>query len=126
MLIQDKLTWNNDVEKNLARLATLGVDCVALELPDPPKEAGIDLSTPQSAAAFFKQAKAKVAEHGLELRTVLATSGLYEIKKGTPGRDEKIAGLLNAFQGMGAAGIPIMAYNFKLLHSTQLRSEPTQ
>jgi len=34
--------------------------------------------------------------------------------------------LLNALQGMGAAGIPIMAYNFKLLNSKDLRSEPTK
>lgn len=125
MLIQDKVTWEGDVDKKLAHLATLGVDCAALELPDPPL-AGMDLSTPESATAFFKQAKARVAEHGLELRTVLATSGFYDIKKGTAGRDQKIALLLNALQGMGAAGIPILAYNFKLLISKDLRSEPTQ
>ena len=60
----------------------------------------------------------------MELRTVLATSGFYEIKKGTPGRDEKIALVLNMLHGMGAAGIPIMAYNFKLLNSKNLRSKP--
>src|SRR5262245_48134140 len=108
MLIQDKVTWDGDVDRKLAHLATLGVDCVALELPDPPP-ASMDLSTPDTASAFFRQAKGKVAGHGLELRTVLATSGQYEIKKGTAGRDRKIALLQNALQGMGAAGIPIMA-----------------
>src|SRR5687768_17246769 len=125
MLIQDKLTWNGEIDQQLARLATLGVDCVALDLTDPPP-AGVDLTTPESASAFFKQAKANVAAHGLELRTVLATSGLHEIKKGTAGRIEKIALLLNALRGMGSARIPIMAYNFKLLNSKELRSTPSQ
>ena len=126
MLIQDKVSWEGDVDQKLAHLATLGVDCVALDLTDPlPKDSGIDVSTPEAAAAFFRKAKARVAEHGMDLRTVLATSGFHEIKKGTSGRDEKIALLLNALQGMCAAGIPIMAYNFKLLNSKDLRSEPT-
>ena len=125
MLIQEKVTWDGDIDKKLAHLATLGVDCVALDLADPPP-AAIDVSTPQSATAFFKEAKAGVAEHGMQLRTVLATSGLYEIKKGTVGRDEKIARLQNVVRGMGGAGVPILAYNFKLLNSKDLRSAPTQ
>ena len=127
MLIQEKVTWDGEVDKKLAHLATLGVDCVALDIPDPlPRDSGIDLSTPESATAFFKKAKVTVAAHGMELRTVLATSGYAEIKRGAPGRDQKIALLLNALQGMGAAGIPILAYNFKLLNSKDLRSAPTQ
>jgi mannonate dehydratase len=127
MLIQEKVTWDGDVDRNLAQLATLGVDCVSLDMPDPlPKDWGLDISTPQAVSAFFRNAKARVAEHGMELRTVLATSGFYEIKKGTPGRDEKIALVLNMLHGMGAAGIPIMAYNFKLLNSKNLRSKPTK
>src|SRR5215213_6139737 len=126
MFIQEKVTWDGDVDKKLAHLATLGVDCIALDLPDPlPQDAAIDLSTLESATAFFKKAKATVAAHGMELRTVLATTGYAEIKKGAPGRDQKIALLLNAVHAMGAAGIPILAYNFKLLNSKDLRSEPT-
>jgi mannonate dehydratase len=127
MLIQEKVTWDDDVEKRLAHLATLGVDCIALDLPDPlPEDGAIDLSTVESATAFFKKAKATVKAHGMELRTVLATSGYAEIKKGAAGRDQKIGSLLNALQGMGAAKIPILAYNFKLLNSKDLRSEPTK
>jgi mannonate dehydratase len=127
MLIQDKVSWDSQIDEKLAHLATLGVDCVALDLPDPlPEACGIDLSSAESASAFFKQAKAKVAAHGLDLRTVLATSGYSDIKKGAPGRDRKIALLLNAVHGMGVAGIPILAYNFKLLNSKDLRSQPTQ
>jgi mannonate dehydratase len=127
MLIQDKLTWDGEVDAKLAHLATLGVDCVALDMPDPlPKDWGIDISTPEAASTFFRKAKARVAEYGMELRTVLATSGFYEIKKGTVGREEKLALVLNVLSGMGAAGIPIMAYNFKLLNSKNLRSTPTK
>jgi D-mannonate dehydratase len=86
----------------------------------------MDLSTRESANAFFKAAKAKVEGHGMQLRTVLATSGFDEIKRGLSGRDEKIAYLLNVVHAMGAAGIPILAYNFKLLNSKLLRSAPTQ
>ncbi|HKA43921.1 MAG TPA: mannonate dehydratase [Burkholderiales bacterium] len=127
MYIQDKVSWSAGVEKNLALLKTLGVDCVAIDIPDGPRtDSAVDLSTPESAAAFFRKAKATVEAHGLELRTVLATSGFDEIKKGTAGRDQKIALLLNAVRAMGAAGIPILAYNFKLLNSKLLRSAPTK
>ena len=115
MLIQDKVAWNSEVEKSLAFLKTLGVDCVALELPDDQSaDAAIDLSTRAAATAFFNKAKATVAAHGMELRTLLATSGFDEIKRGVAGRDQKIAFLLDAVHAMGAAGIPILAYNFKL------------
>ena len=88
--------------------------------------AAMDLSTPQSAQAFFRDARAKVAANGMELRSVMATSGFQEIKRGLPGRDEKIAYIINAIRAMGAAGVPILAYNFKLLMSKYLRSRPTQ
>jgi len=127
MIIQEKMTWDGEVDRKLAHLATLGIDCVALDLPDPlPRDSRIDLSTPESAMAFFRKAQAMVAAHGMELRTVLATNGFYEIKKGGPGRDQKIAVLLNAVRAMGAAGVPILAYNFKLLNSKDLRSQPTK
>ena len=130
MLIQDKVTWDADIDKRLALMSTLGIDCVSLELPDTPRGNPLmDLSTPESATAFFKAAKAKVASYKMDLRTVLATSGFAEIKRGTlgtPGRDEKIAHLQNVLRAMGAADIPIMAYNFKLLVSKHLRSAPTQ
>ena len=127
MLIQDKVSWDGDIDRRLGLLKTLGVDCVSMDIPDGPRADGaIDLSTPDSAAAFFGKAKATVAAHGMDLRTVLATSGFDEIKRGMPGRDEKIAWLLNAAHGMGAAGIPILAYNFKLLNSKLLRSAPAK
>jgi mannonate dehydratase len=98
-----------------------------MDIPDGPRAGGaIDLSTPDAAASFFGKAKAKVAAHGLELRTVLATSGFDEIKRGMAGRDRQIEWLSNAVHGMGAAGIPILAYNFKLLNSKLLRSAPTK
>ena len=125
MYIQEKVSWDGEVDQKLALLKTLGVDCIAIDLPDG-KDAAVDLSTQESATAFFKTARAKVRAHGMELRTVLATSGLEEIKRGVTGRDEKIGALLNAVKGMGAAGIPILAYNFKLLNSKLLRSAPTK
>lgn len=127
MLIQDKASWDGDLEQRLRLLKTLGVDCVAMDIPDGQRPGNaIDLATEASAAAFFQTAKAKVAAHGLDLRTVLATSGFDEIKRGLPGRDRKIEWMLNAVRGMGAAGIPILAYNFKLLNSKLLRSAPTR
>src|SRR4051812_6684752 len=127
MYIQDRVSWNGDIEQNLALVSTLGLDCVAIDLPDSRRgNPAMDLSTRESAVAFFKAAKAKVAAHGMQLRTVLATSGFDEIKRGTSGRDEKIAFLLDVVHAMGQAGIPILAYNFKLLNSKLLRSAPTQ
>jgi len=127
MLIQDKASWDGGLEQRLRLLKTLGVDCVAMDIPDGPQPGNaIDLSTAATASAFFKRAKATVAAHGLDLRTVLGTSGFDEIKRGLPGRDRKIEWLLNAVRGMGEAGIPILAYNFKLLNSKLLRSAPTR
>ena len=127
MYIQDKVSWNGEVENKLRLLKTLGVDCVSMDIPDGPRDGGaIDLSTLESATAFFRKAKSAVAAHGMDLRTVLGTSGFDEIKRGLPGRDRKIAWLLNAVQAMGVAGIPILAYNFKLLNSKLLRSAPSK
>jgi len=76
MLIQDKVSWDKDIEKKLALLNTLGVDCVSVELPDGPhKDAAIDLSTQESAtrrsaelkgatAALKESAAALVAQFG--------------------------------------------------------------
>ena len=126
MYIQDKVSWDGEVEKKLRLLQTLGVDCVSIDIPDGPREpSAMDFATAESAAAFFVQARRTVIAHGMELRTVLATSGFEAVKRGLPGRDREIAWLLNAVQGMGAAGIPILAYNFKLLNSKLLRSMPT-
>lgn len=126
MLIQDKVTWDAGIGNRLGLMSTLGIDCVSLELPDTPRGNPLmDLSTLESATAFFKAAKARVAAHNMDLRTVLATSGFAEVKRGIAGRDEKIAHLQNVLRAMGAAGIPIMAYNFKLLVSKNLRSAPT-
>ena len=108
MLIQDKVIWDADIEKNLALMSTLGIDCVSMELPDGPRaNPAMDLSTLDAATKFFKQAKSTVAAHGMDLRTVLATSGFAEIKRGIAGRDEKIAFLQTVIQAMGAADIPI-------------------
>jgi mannonate dehydratase len=126
MYIQDKVSWDAQIESKLALLKTLGVDCIAIDLPDGQPANGVDVSTAQSTNAFFKQAKTLVQAHGMELRTVLATSGFDEIKQGSTGRDQKIARLLNILDAMGTAGIPILAYNFKLLNSKLLRSQPTQ
>jgi mannonate dehydratase len=126
MLIQEKVTWDRDVDAKLAHLATLGVDCIALDLPDPlPAGADIDVSSRRAAAEFMKRAAARVAGHGMELRTVLATTGYQALKRGTAGRDEEIARLLDVIHAMGEAGVSILAYNFKLLNSKDLRTTPT-
>ena len=109
------------IDQKLALLSTLGVDCIAIDMPDGQRgDAAIDLSTPESATAFFKAAKAKVAAHGMELRTVLATSGLEEIKRGISGREQKIASLLNAVHAMGAAG----ALEFATAYAKGLGRDP--
>ena len=41
MLIQDKATWDADIDKRLALMSTLGIDCVSLELPDTPSNRGM-------------------------------------------------------------------------------------
>jgi len=126
MLIQEKITWDADVDRNLAHLAALGVDCVGFDLPDSHRDGALfDLSSAAAATAFFKEAKARVAAHGMELRTVQATNGFDEVKRGLPGRDAKIEFLQHVVQAMGANGIPVLAYNFKILNSKFLRSQPT-
>ena len=63
MLIQDKVTWDAGIGNRLGLMSTLGIDCVSLELPDTPRGNPLmDLSTLESATAFFKAAKARVAK----------------------------------------------------------------
>ncbi len=127
MLIQDKVVWDAGAEGKLATLGALGLDCVAIDLPDGPgKNPLMDFSTPDAATRTVLAIKARVAAHGMQLKTVQATNGFEKIKRGLPGRDEQIAWVLNALHAMGEAGVPVMAYNFKLLLSKYLRSAPAR
>ena len=128
MYIQETIAWSGDVEGRLALLKTLGVDHIAIHVPhtsDPTRGVPfLDLSSVASATASLARAKAMITAHGLQLRTVFAISGFDAIKRGLPGRDEKIAEVLNLITAMGENEVPILAYNFKLLVSKHLRSQP--
>ena len=120
MYIQEKVNWDDEVDRNLAHLRTLGVDYIAIN------QKGLTdaLSTSEKAIDFFKKAKVTVLAHGMQLRTIIST-GLTEVMKGTPARDQEIDSLLTVLEAMGTAEIPILAYNFKFLTSNLMRSQPT-
>ena len=126
MLIQVGVAWDENVDQELGFLKTLGVDHICMKLTS--KTRNPDLGSAASAAKFFAEARDKVRAHGMDLRCVSASNapGWAEVKLGLPGAEQKIGLLRNLIKGMGAAGIPMLLYNFRVLHSTQLRTEPTQ
>src|SRR5262245_1901815 len=100
MFIQEKVDWDEKVDRNLAHLKTLGVDYIAINQ----KGLTDGLATPEKAIDFFKKAKATVSANGMQLRTVIS-SGFPEVMKGTPARDKEIDSLLTVINAMGAAEI---------------------
>lgn len=125
MQIQDKVVWDAGAARKLATLGALGLDCVAIDLPDGPgKNSLMDFATREAALGTLRSIRDQVAAHGMVLRTVQATAGFEKIKRGLPGRDEQIQWIVNALEAMGELGVTVMAYNFKLLLSKYLRSAP--
>lgn len=56
--------------------------------------------------------KQRFADHGLNLAVIESAPPTNNIKLGTPGRDEEIAIMQQLITNMGAAGIPVLCYNF--------------
>ena len=123
MRIQVGISWDKRFDAALGFLKSLSVDDIALRIPANPEEP--DFSKAASAGEFFARAKAKVASHGMELKSVIAAAGWQKIKMGLPGADQELEAWCNMLHGMGTAGIPILAYNFKLQTSSLLRTKPS-
>lgn len=56
--------------------------------------------------------KQRFADFGLELAVIESMPPSNHIKLGTPGRDEEIEVFKQLIRNMGAAGIPVLCYNF--------------
>ena len=56
--------------------------------------------------------KQRFADHGLKLSVIENLPPTNHIKLGTPGRDEEIESMKQLVTNMGAAGIPVLCYNF--------------
>ena len=59
MLIQDKASWDSDVDRRLGLLKTLGVDCVSMDIPDGPRADGLlaggSLRGPKGRASWVRR-----------------------------------------------------------------------
>ena len=51
MYIQEKVAWDGEVDQKLALLNTLGVDCIAIDMPDAKREESGETSEAPVAAA---------------------------------------------------------------------------
>ena len=56
--------------------------------------------------------KQRYADHGLELTVIESMPPSNRIKLGLPGREEEIETMQKLIVNMGAAGIPVLCYNF--------------
>ena len=56
--------------------------------------------------------KQRYADHGLELSVIESMPPSNRIKLGLPGREEEIETMQKLIVNMGAAGIPVLCYNF--------------
>lgn len=116
MFIQELVEWNDFSDETLRFLRTIGVDGVSLCLREMP---------PDPVEPFLAAARDKVAGHGMKLHSVFMAGGWNEVKLGLPGRDARLEAWRAMIAAMGALGIPVVCYNFKLLESKFLRSAPT-
>ncbi len=113
MYIQELLTWEQFDDEHLSFLKAIGVDCVCLDIRrvyrvDP----ALDPRDGRDRTDFFEAARGKVESHGMRLHTIFM-EGWREIALGAPDRDEKIEAWCTMLWGVGAAGIPVLGYNFK-------------
>ena len=113
MYIQDLLSWSQFNDENLSFFKAIGVDYLCLDIRSIQKMDGIfDFREGQDSTDFFKTAKAKVESHGLTLHSIFM-AGWEEISLAKPDRDEKIKVWCTMLKSIGAAGIPVLGYNFK-------------
>jgi len=111
MYIQDLLSWSQCNDENLSFFKAIGVDYLCLSIPSQ-MEGVFDIRAGCDSTDFFKDAKAKVESHGLVLYSIFM-GGWDEISLAKPDRDEKIQAWCTMLKSIGAAGIPVLGYNFK-------------
>lgn len=65
---------------------------------------------------FLRKLKGSLEEHGLQLHAIenFDPAHWYDVLLGGPRRDEQIQWLCEIIENLGAAGIPIMGYNFSI------------
>ena len=105
MTVQHHLSLEALTDDTLSTLKAIGVDCIAIMHPPPPR-AGEDRTE------MWKDACRKVDAHGMRLNNVGLRPGL-DIIHGRAGRDEGIEGWCTMIRNLGAAGIPTLGYNFR-------------
>jgi mannonate dehydratase len=108
-------TWKPKIAENLPTLdgvllrwaAQLGLDAIALggRHVDPN---GLGYWTEESLRAVMDKARA----HNLEVGIIMLHNVTPNIILGKPGRDEDIAKVIKSIRAAGAAGLPVIEYNF--------------
>lgn len=113
MYIQELLTWDQFDDERLSFLKAIGADCVCLDIRGMHRvDPALDLRDGRDRTDFFAAAKVRVEAHGMRLHSIFM-AGWDEIALGMPDRDEKIEAWCTMLWGVGAAGIPVLGYNFK-------------
>ena len=113
MYIQDLLNWSQFNDENLSFFKAIGIDYLCLDVRSMHKtENELDLREGRDSTDFLKAAKAKTESYGLVLYSIFM-AGWEEITLAKPDRDEKIQAWCTMLKSIGAAGIPVLGYNFK-------------
>lgn len=113
MRIQDKLQWGTFTDENLAFYKALGIDDIDLDIrrmidEDP----SLDFRDGKPRPEFFEAAREKVEAHGMKLGAIFM-AGWDAVALGLEDRDRQIDAWCTMLEGIGAAGIPVLGYNFK-------------
>lgn len=114
MRIQDSIKFTNLNDEVLQFFRAIGVDAVQVDLRSGVStvESEVDLRDGRESADLFASLRKRVEAYGLVLNAV-AMSCWDEITLDMPDRDEKTAAWAQMLRGLGAAGIPYLAWNFK-------------
>jgi len=113
MYIQDLLSWSQFNDENLSFFKAIGIDYLCLDIRSIQKTDDVfDFREGRDSVDFFEAAKAKVESQGLLLHSIFM-AGWEEISLAKPDRDEKIKAWCTMLKSIGAAGIPVLGYNFK-------------
>jgi len=113
MYIQDLLNWSQFNDENLSFFKAIGIDYLCLDVRSMHQTGDeLDLREGQDSTDFLKAAKAKTESYGLGLYSIFM-AGWEEITLAKPDRDEKIQAWCTMLKSIGAAGIPVLGYNFK-------------
>ncbi len=113
MYLHDVVNWTEFDDETLSFYRAISVDMIQLDLRTGGSvEAERHVRAGKDSTEIFEQAREKAASHGLKLQTVFMPA-THAITLSTEGRDDELHAFVRLIEGLGKAGIPTLAWNFK-------------